>query len=473
MPFKDMRQFMDLLSRTGELKICDKEVDPYIEINKVTDKSSKVEGPAILFNRVKGFDTPVVTGLFGTIDRSYLAIEARKYDAFKRMANGYDNPIPYKKVKDGPCKEVINVKERVDLNELPALWHHAKDSHKFITANVCRSKDPDTGIGNNSINRVAVQGKAKLTIQSVIPHQLRMSAFKYLAKGKACPVAIAVGTDPAIFACAACGLPYNVDETDFAGGITGEPVEMVKCETIDLDVPATAELVIEGEFRPGSSDGYIGKSDYASEAPFGEISGYFGAQTLSPILHITAITRRKNYIYQGLGTAEPPSEHQILQCFAGQGNAYMLARAVIPAENIVAINPLIGAAGFAAVISIKKNSPGQARQIIYSLLTKTSFKKIIVVDEDIDVFNPVFVDWAVCFRASAEDYIITAEIPGVSLDPMVTTPPNLMRKIGIDATLPLNGDKKGRMEILRDLGPARYTDLDKVNLEHYIAAVSG
>ena len=468
MPFKEMRGFMDFLSKRGELKVCVKEVDSYIEVAKVTDKSSKIEGPAILFNNVKGFQTPVVTGLFGTVDRSYLAIESNKYDGFKRLAKGYEKPIPYKLVKDGPCKEVIKSGKEVDLSEVPVLWHHAKDSHRFITATVCRCKDPDTGVGNNSINRIAVQNKNQLTVQSVIPHQLGINAKKYIDRGQACPIVIAIGTDPATFACAGCGIPFGMDETEFTGGVVGEPIEMVKCESIDLDVPATSELVVEGEIRPGKTDGYVGKSDYASEAPFAEISGFFGRQTLSPVIHVTAITHRKDYIYQGLGTAEPPSEHQVLQCFAAQGNAYMLAKAAIPAENIVAVNPLIGAAGFATVVSIRKRFPGQAKQLIYSLLTKTSFKKIIVVDEDIDIFNPAFVEWAISFRAGPDDYVITAEIPGVPLDPMVTTPPNLMRKLGIDATLPLNGDKKGRIEVLRDLGPARYLDLDKVRLEDYI-----
>lgn len=468
MPYKDLREFLDFLHERGELKVCQKEVDTNIEIAKVTDKATKVGGPAILFTNVKGFRTPVVTGLFGTIDRSFLTIDSSKYDGFKKMARGLEKPIPPKRVSNGPCKEIIKTGKDIDLREIPVLRHHAKDSHCFITNGVCRGKDPDTGICNNSINRLAVQGKDRLTIQSNPPHQLGNIISKYLERGQACQVAIAVGTDPAIFVGGGCGIPPDTDELGFIGGIRGEVVEVVKCETSDLEVPATSELVIEGEIRTGDEEGYVGKTEYANEAPFAEVSGYFGRQVRSPVIHVTAITHRKDYIYHALGTAEPPSEHQILNCLVTQGDAFSAARAVIPAEFIKGINPLLGAAGWAAAVSIKKRYPGQARQLIYALLCRAGLKRVIIVDEDIDVFNHLDVEWAVSYRASAEDYIITAEIPGINLDPMVTTPPNLMRKIGIDATLPLDGDKKGKLEVLRDLGPARYPDLDKVNLEEYL-----
>jgi len=464
MPYKDLRDFLDFLSKRGELKVCQKEVDTKIEIAKVTDKSSKVEGPAILFKNVKGFETPVVTGLFGTLDRSFLAIDSNKYDGFKKMAKGLEKPIPTKLINDGPCKEIIKTGKDVNLHEIPALWHQTKDSHYFITATNCRVKDPDTGIGNSSINRIAVQDRDKLTIKSSPPHQLGIIVRKHLEQGKACPVAVAVGTDPVILVCSGCGIPYGMDEFEFAGGVREKPVEVVKCETVDLEVSATSELVIEGEIIPGDEDGYVGRTEYASEAPFAEFHGYFGAQDRSPVIHVKAITHRKDYIYHGLGTAEPPSEHQILSAIGMQADYFNALQTVIPAENIGAINPLVSAAGLAAVISIKKRYPGEARQLVYTLLAKAALKKVTIVDEDIDVFNPVDVEWAVLFRASAEDYIITSEIPGQGVDPMVTTPPNLMRKVGIDATLPIAGDKKGRVEILRDLGPARYTDLDKVNL---------
>ena len=468
MPYQDLREFLDFLRERGELKVCHKEVDTKIEIAKVTDKSSKAEGPAILFDNVKGFETQVVTGLFGTVDRSFLTIDSNKYDGFKKLAEGLEKPIPYRIVKDGPCQEVVKKGEDIDLNQIPFLWHHAKDSHHFITAGVCRIKDSDTGTGNSSINRLAVQGKDKLTIQSNPPHQLGIIASKYLERGETCPVAIAIGTEPATLACSACSIPYSTDEFEFAGGVRGEPVEVVKCATSDLEVPATSELVIEGEIRPGDEEGYVGKTEYANEAPFAEISGYFGAQARSPVIHVKAITHRKDYIYNGLGTAEPPSEHQLLSSLGSQSVIFAALKTVIPAENIKAINPLMGFCGLGAVVSIRKRYPAQAKQLIYTLLARGGLKKVIIVDEDIDVFNHIDVDWAVAFRASGEDYIITAEIPGIVLDPSVTTPPNLMRKVGIDATLPLDGDKKGRVEVLRDLGPARYPDLKELNLEDYL-----
>ena len=464
MPYKDLREFLGFLEKRGELQACETEVDTRIEIAKVTHKSSKVRGPAILFKNVKGFENQVVTGLFGTIDRSFLTIESNKYDGFKRLAKGLENPMPIRIVDDGPCKEVMKTGDKVDLNEIPVLRHHEKDSHLFITTGNCRVKDPDTGKSNSSINRVAVQGKDKLSINSNPPHQLAIIAKKYLDRGQPCPFAMAIGTDPALLVGSVCGIPPGRDEFEFAGGVRGEPIDVVKCATVDIEVPATSELVIEGEIIPGDEDGTVGRTEYANEAPFGEIHGYFGSQVRTPVIRITAITQRRDFIYHGLGTAEHSSEHQVFDGIGMQGDVYASIQGIIPLENIRAIN----AGSFAAVVSIRKFRPGHGRQLIHNLLARSGLKKVIIVDDDIDVFNPIEVDWAVQFRSCGEDYIITSELPAINLDPMISTPPNLLKKVGIDATMPLNGDKKGRVEILRDLGPARYPDIDEVDLDYYL-----
>ncbi|MDP6179154.1 MAG: UbiD family decarboxylase, partial [Desulfatiglandales bacterium] len=397
MPYKDLRGFLDFLDRRGELKVCQREVDTKIEIAKVTDKSSKVGGPAILFTHVKGFKNHVVTGLFGNLDRSFLMIDSNKQEGFKKIATGLENPIPLRLVDDGPCKENIRTGENVDLHEIPVLYHHEKDSHHFITTASCRVKDPDTGIGNSSINRVAVQGKDKLTIYSAPPHQLAIIGSKYLERGKKCPVAMAISTDPAILVASVCGITPGMDEYEFAGGLRGMAVEVVKCATVDIEVPATSELVIEGEIVPGDEDGPVGRTEYAHEAPFGEIHGYFGKQVRSPVINVTAITHRENYIYHGLGTAEPPSEHQVFDSIGMQGDIFSTIKNVIPMKNIGAINGHT----FAAIISIKKEHPGQGRKLISALLAKAGIKRAIIVDEDIDIFNPIEVEWAVQFRSCA------------------------------------------------------------------------
>ncbi|MFH1488919.1 MAG: UbiD family decarboxylase domain-containing protein, partial [Pseudomonadota bacterium] len=228
--------------------------------------------------------------------------------------------------------------------------------------------------------------------------------------------------------------------------------------------PATAELVIEGEIVPGDEDGILGKTEYADEGVFGEVHGYFGKPSRSPVFHVTAITHRKNYIYHALGTSEHTSEHQLCDAIGMHGDVYSLLKDIIPPEDIIAIN----AGSFAATVSIRKTRPGQARQLIQMLLAKPGIKRAIIVDEDIDVFNLVEVDWAVQFRSTGDDYIITPELPMINLDPAITREPNMLKKVGIDATMPLMGDKGGRSEVLRDLGPARYPDLDEVDLDYYL-----
>ena len=464
MPYNDFREFLDFLKKEGELKTCKREVDVRIEIAKVTDKTCKTGGPAILFNNVRGCDTPVVTALFGTLDRAFLMIESTKYDGFKKLARALKEPIPTKSVKDAPCQEIVKTGDQVDIYEIPSLWHHPKDTYRFITGGNCRARDPDTGIYNSSINRVAVQGKDTLSIQSSPPHQLGIIASKMLARGQNCPIAMAIGTDPACLVASVSGIPPSTDEFAIAGGLRGAPVEVVKCVTVDLEVPATSELVIEGEMRPGNEDGILGKAEYADEGVFGEIHGYFGKPSRSPVIHVTAITHRKNYIYHALGTSEHTSEHQLFDAIGMHGDVYSLIKDLIPPDDIIAIN----AGSFAAIVSIKKTRPGQGRQLIQALLAKPGVKRAIIVDDDIDVFNLVEVDWAIQFRSTGDDYIITPELPTINLDPMITTEPNLLKKVGIDATLPVHGDKRGRVEILRDLGPARYTDLDKVDLNDYL-----
>jgi UbiD family decarboxylase len=259
-----------------------------------------------------------------------------------------------------------------------------------------------------------------------------------------------------------------MDELDFIGGVRGEPVETVKCETSDLEVPATAELVIEGEIRPGNEMGIIGKSNYANEGPFAEFTGHFGPQTRSTLVYVKAITHRRDYIYQGLGAGYPPDEHSCIDILNMEYNVFQAAKTVIPAGDITAVGPRVSAGGFAQVVAIKKRLPGQGRALIYTLLPRSSSIYVIEVDDDIDVFNHIDVEWATTYRATPDDYIITQELPGQGLNPMVTIEPNLFKRVGIDATLPLAGDKKGRVEILRELGPARYPDAKQTNLRDYI-----
>ena len=467
MPYEDLREYLSALKEKGELKVCRKEVDRKIEIAKVTDKSSKLGGPAILFEKVKGFDAPVVTGLFGTVERVYMAIDATKHDGFKRMQNGWQNPIPCRLVQDGPCKQVVRTGNAVNLLEIPALWHHEKDSHYYLSTTNCISKDPDSGKGNNSIHRVAVIDRNRLAVWINLPMHLRLIARKYLQRGQPCPIAIVIGTDPVVLLSASCKVPYGMDELEFAGGIRGKAVETVKCETIDLHVPATAELVIEGEIIPGDEDGYVGKSEYADEGPFPEVTGYFGLPSRSPVVHVRAITHRKNFIYHGLGAGVPPSEIQMIVHLGMQNDIYARAKTVVPSENIRAINPSVGACCFTVIISIRKTHPGQGKQLIYALLAQGNLKRVIVVDEDIDAFNPMEVDWAVSMRSRAEDYILTSNTTGMSLDPTITHP-NLIAKVGIDATMPREGDKIGSMKTLRDLGPTKYAAMEELNLEDYV-----
>jgi UbiD family decarboxylase len=221
MPYRDLREFMDVLAKNGELKTCSREVDTKIEIAKITDKSTKTGGPAIFFNNVKGFKTPVVTGLYATLERNFLAIDSTKYDGFKKLDQGIRNPIPHKVVASGPCQEVVVTGKDIDLTQIPALWHHSKERFHYITATCVRVRDPDSGVCNVSINRAAVQGKDTFTFHTNPPNHLRAIAGKYMEREQVCPITVSVGVEPAAFVCSGCGIPFGVDEFDFAGGVRG------------------------------------------------------------------------------------------------------------------------------------------------------------------------------------------------------------------------------------------------------------
>lgn len=458
MPYKELREFMDFLMARGELETVEREVDRKYEIALVSQKSSEVNGPALLFENVKGYNIPVVTGIFGTKERCYLSLESTAKDWPKKFDKAIKNPIPCKIVKDGPCKEIIETGKEVNLNKFPILWQLEKDKGYYLTATNLIIKDPDTGKRNNSIHRMYVAGKDRLVPQIGAPMHLWPIMKKYWDRGKPAPVAVAVGVEPVTLEAAATKVPYDVDELELAGALRGEPVEMVKCETIDAEVPATSELVLEGEFPPG---------ERAHEAPFAEFTGYYGEETYSPAFHVKAITHRKDMIYQGLIVGFPPDEGILMSCVEGEALAYSVVKKIVPEEDIRGINSPVSSVTFKVIVSFNKTVPGQGKLLLLALLGEfVQLKNAIVVDRDIDPFNPIEVDWAVTTRSRYED-IISVEALGNSLDP-VAREECLSSKIGIDATLPLGGDKIGKLRVLRELGPSRYPT-HKIDLKDYIA----
>src|ERR1043166_4208501 len=246
MPFNDLREFLTLIEKKDQLIKTKKPVDLKFEISAYIRKTSDQQGPALLFEKVNNSAIPVLGGLFATRERAFLALETSPQDYVNKFQNALDRLLPPRLVSSAPCKDVIRTGKDVDLAQLPIPIFSEKDPAPFITLGLCISCDPKTGGKNTSIYRLQVKGRNRLGIMA---QQLVRQLIEAESIGKGLPIAIAIGTDPVIPLATQWMAPYGTDELALAGSLRGEPVEVVKAETVDLEVPATAEIIIEGTDR--------------------------------------------------------------------------------------------------------------------------------------------------------------------------------------------------------------------------------
>jgi 2,5-furandicarboxylate decarboxylase 1 len=423
MAFKDLRDFLSLLERKGDLLRTRKPVDVKYEISSYIRKTSDERGPALLFENVKNFDMPVLGGLFATRERAFMALETTPETYVNKFQNALDRLIPPKLVKDGPCKEVVHTGKNVDLSKLPIPIFSDRDPGPFITLGLSISRNIKTGEKNTSIYRLQLKGPNRLGIMA--QHLVRQ-LVEVEGTGKGLPVAIAIGTDPVLPLATQWMAPYGTDEMDLAGALRGEPVEVVKAETVDLEVPATAEIIIEGTVLPNVRE---------QEGPFGEVSGYYTPANPKPIIEVSAITHRKNPIYQAALTGMPTTENHILKQLPLEATFYWMLKKEFPGVTAVHF-PAAGTVGMIAVIAIKQHYESEARNVIATMLGSRRNKIIIVVDEDIDIFDMEKVFWAIATRSQAdEDVIIFPRLVATAMDPSVRKL-RVGAGLGIDATRP-------------------------------------
>lgn len=406
MAFQDMRQFLNYLGEMGHLVRVEKEVDPRYEIAAYIRKTSDQQGPGILFERVRGHDMRVAGGLFATLRGAAYALQCGLEDINRKMIEGVNNPIPPRFVDSGICQEVVCEGDAVDLYELPIPLYSEKDSAPYITMGVTISKDPETGTRNMGLYRNELKGKNRLGISA---QTVRVHLAKAEKKGKGVPVAIALGVDPALLIAAGYKAPYGMDEVALAGGLRGAPVELVKAKTSDLEVPATAEIVIEGICLPNVRE---------MEGPFGEYPGYYNPAIQKPVIQVTAITHRQKPIFLAGLTGMPTTENHILKQICLEPMFTWDLKQKFPGVREVHV-PAAGAQALLAVVSMKPTSKFEARNVIsYMLANRPSVKCVIAVEDDIDIRNIEQVMWAVMTRFQpAEDVIILSNLIEIALDP--------------------------------------------------------
>ena len=439
MPFKDLRAFLEKLEEKKETVHIKTEVDPKYEIAAIANKVNRQKGPALYFEKVKGHDVPLVCNLFGTTKRYSMAFETTYEELpnewIKRGAKG---PVAPKIVKTGPCKENKMFGDDINLLKFTIPIWNEKDAGRYITFGSVVTRDPDTGVQNAGMYRMMVHDKKTTGILLPPFRHAELHRQRYEARGEACPISIALGIDPSLGLSTVVPYPQDVDEYHMAGALRGgKPVELVKCETNDILVPASSEIVIEGEIP-------IGVTKW--EGPFGEFTGYYGKPLDRLVINVKAITFRNKPIYHGLymGIPVPPTEETIVR---GLPIKLEILR-TCPLPGIKKLS-LTGMGAFNCVVSVKKEFDGFGKMMACSILglwAGRSIKTIIVVDDDIDPENWDEVDWALAGRLFPDkDVEILKDYICVPLDPTLRARSreygmSVCSKMIIDATRPIRED---------------------------------
>ncbi len=437
MPYRDLRGFLNRLEREGEVRRVEVEVDLLYELGAVCrlalDQGGAEGNKALYFCRPKGHSHPVAVNLLATRKRFCLALECNLDEIHREWIRRTEKPIEPRIVKDGPCKEVVHVGKDVNLFQLPIPMWNELDGGRYITFHSHISKDPETGVRNAGMYRAMVHDERTLGILAAPYRHIRHHFEKVHAHGKPLPVALAIGMDPVIYAATVATFPFGVDELAMAGALRGEPVEMIPCETIPLEVPAHAEVVIEGEIPPAVQ---------REEGPFGEFTGYYGDRAPRPVIQVKAITHRRDFIFQESYEGLPHHETCVV---SGISNEAEVIRQC-PLPGVRKIHFTSGGGGYLhAVVSVKKPYDGYGKMVALSILGTTAgrtLKFVTVVDDDIDPYDLAQVDWAVTTRTRVDrDVEILKDLSANVLDPTMTLAEkrgaSRTDKMIIDATKPI------------------------------------
>jgi 2,5-furandicarboxylate decarboxylase 1 len=424
----DLRSFLELLREHNQLATIQKEVNWQYELGSVLATLEKQDRGAGLFAKVKDREFQACGGILGSMDRISLALGCSKDRINDYLAECLEKPVKPNVTAAAPCQENIIQGDAVDLARIPIPQHAPKDGGPFITGGVVVSKGLHDLRQNLSFQRMQVKGKNTLGIMINEWRHLKDFYDEAEKEGKPLPIAVVCGADPVIYI--AAGLRYDGDETEIAGAIRGKAIDVVKCITSDIYVPATAEFVIEGEIQPYQRE---------DEGPLGEFTGHYSRPWNSPLLKVTAITHRTDAIYQTINGAS--FEHINLgNVLPREPLLKKFAKYVSSGVVNVHIPPY--GSGFMAIIQMKKKNPGEPKNVaLAAMITYVNIKNVIVVDEDVDIFNAADVMWAVSNRVIPErDIFYIPNAQGHELDPC-SDHRGVQTKMGIDATL--SEDSKG------------------------------
>lgn len=448
---RDLRGFIKLLEERGQLRRIQTLVDPDLEIAEISNRMLQAGGPGLLFENVKGASFPVAINLMGTVERICWAMNMEKPEELETLGKKLgmlQQPKPPKKISQAidfgkvlfdvvkakpgkswlpSCQQVVVKEEELDLNKLPLIRPYPKDAGKIITLGLVITKDVETGIPNVGVYRLQLQSKNTMTVHWLSVRGGARHLRKAAEARKKLEIAIALGVDPLIIMAAATPIPVDLSEWLFAGLYGGSGVQLAKCKTLDLEVPAASEFVLEGTITPG---------EVLPDGPFGDHMGYYGGVEDSPLIRFHTITHRQNPVYLTTFSGRPPKEEAMMAIALNRIYTPILRQQV--SEIVDFFLPMEALSYKAAIISIDKAYPGQARRAalaFWSALPQFTYTKfVIVVDKEINIRDPRQVVWAISSKVDpVRDVFILSETPFDTLD-FASQKIGLGGRMGIDAT---------------------------------------
>jgi 2,5-furandicarboxylate decarboxylase 1 len=429
----DLRAYLDRLRASGEVLDVGRPVSGRHELSAVVKALEPYGAPAVSFSAVEGSELPVVSGLFGKRERIAAALGVPVRHALDHVLERMRHPVPVVRTPlPPPVQQVVRTGDQVDLSTLPIGVHSRADAGRYITSGVTVVKDPVTGHVNTGMYRLMVHGPNTISVNAAPDHDLGRILRAAAAEGRPVPIAVVIGHHPAYLVASQLKHGLEMDSHEVAGALLGRPLEVCPARTVDLDVPACAELVLEGVVQPAES---------VQEGPFGEFTYYYGAAR-APICRVTAVTRRTDAIFHDLHPTH--AEHRCLWLFPGREARLLDAvRAAVPSTRNVRI-PFYGGS-LSAYLSVEKRHDADGQQAILAAFARDHFlKHVVAVDADVDVLDDAEVLWALNVRFQGDrDLVQLTGAKGIRMDPSARVlevsgrPQALTAKLGFDATAPL------------------------------------
>ncbi len=456
---RDLRNFIALLEKRGQLKRITAEVDPDLELAAISDRVLSLGGPALLFENVKGSSIPVAINLLGTMERIVWSMGLDKIEELEEIGEKLallQQPSPPKGFNETkkfanvlidlfkarpdtdlipPCHQKVFKEEEINLNQLPLIRPWEKDAEGIITLGLVITKDPETNVPNVGIYRLQRQTSKTMSVHWLSVRGGARHLKKAAEMNKKLEVAVAIGVHPLLIMAAATPIPVQLSEWLFAGLYAGEGVRLTRCKTIDLQVPSHSEIILEGTINPGEE---------IDDGPFGDHMGFYGNIEKSPLIRFHCITQRRDPIFLGTFSGRPPKEEAMLAIALNRIYTPIL-RQQIP-EIVDFFLPMEALSYKLAIISIDKAYPGQAKRAamaFWSALPQFTYTKfVVVVDSVINVRDPRQVVWKIASQVDPQRDLLTLEnTPFDSLD-FASERIGLGGRLAIDATTKIGPEKK-------------------------------